>query len=272
MRQEDFARSVADRLGLDPRLHALFLGGSLGRGTSDAWSDVDLLALPRDGDAAGLAEDWPAILGELAEVVFMRRIGQAPRILTIATTADMLRCDLYVTTREDVERRARSGLRPLIDHDDLWSGLRPETAPREPVPARVSYQIEEFLRVLGLVPVVLGRGELITAVQGHGLLRDLLIGLMREESGMDDDGGALHLSKVLPASDLAVLMSLQTPGPDPAEIVAADVELAQHFLPRARRLADRLGLDWPERFEAAVRHHLETELNVTGWPESAARV
>ena len=46
------------------------------------------------------------------------------------------------------------------------------------------------------------------------------------------------------------------------DLIAAHVAIAEAFLPRARRIADQIGLDWPTAFEAATRQHLHRELGI----------
>jgi hypothetical protein len=259
MTPDSFLDRITARLASDPGLAALFLGGSRGKGAEDRFSDIDLIALPK-GDASGFAERWPGLLAEVAEIVFLRRTGQGERFLFNAITEDWLRCDLILVTREDFARRARGDVRPLIDPDGLHATLPETTAPAAPVPARVNYMIEEFLRVLGLLPVALGRGELVTAVQGAGMQRDALVQLMKLEAEVPPDGGLLHLSRSLPAADMAFLAALPALVPQEDSIRATHQAIAAAFLPRARRLAERIGLDWPLAFEMATRRHLHAGL------------
>ena len=76
---------------------------------------------------------------------------------------------------------------PLIDPDDLHSALPDDLPPGAPKPARVQGLIEEFIRVLGLLPVAIGRGEHVVAARGAGLLRDKLIDLMLEDAALPED-------------------------------------------------------------------------------------
>jgi hypothetical protein len=63
----------------------------------------------------------------------------------------------------------------------------------------------EFLRILGLLPVVLGREEYVVGASGAGLARTLLIQLMVEEVAAPGPGGALHLRGLLPVERLVAL-------------------------------------------------------------------
>lgn len=268
MDRDSLLERITARMTGEPLLAALFLGGSLGSGGGDRFSDIDLVALPA-GDAPPLADAWPAILSELAEVVFHRRSGQGNRFLFNAVTADWLRCDLHLTEREDVLARPRSALKPLVDPERIHSAL-PDTVPaRGPDAARLSWMIGEFLRILGLLPVALGRGEFVTAVQGAGFQRDALVQLMKLDAGVPPDGGLLHLSRVLPSGDMATLAALPAATVDRGTLFAAHRATAEAFLPRARRMATAAGVPWPAAFEEATRRHLRTTLDFE-FPPSAA--
>ena len=45
-------------------------------------------------------------------------------------------------------------------------------------------------------------------------------------------------------------------------MIDSGVELARIFLPLGRELADNVGAEWPEAFEAATRRHLMARLGV----------
>lgn len=62
--------------------------------------------------------------------------------------------------------------------------------------------------MLGLLPVVIGRGEFVVGQSGVGLLRSMLIDVMLEEVAVEDRGGALHLNQLLPAHRQQVLTDL----------------------------------------------------------------
>ena len=83
--------------------------------------------------------------------------------------------------------------------------------------------INEFIRVIGMAPVVFGRSELVTAVQGAGLNRDMLINLM----------------------------------------LAVHKAIADVFFPRAKRMAADLDIEWPTKFEETTRAQLQANLGLT---------
>lgn len=251
------ARAVADRLSPDEGMRALFVAGSLGAGTADAWSDLDLVAVAepaRHGAAAAFAE----AVGAVSPLVMRReRLGRASLVNLVTERWD--RCDLFLAGADDfpARKRARDRLRPLLDRDGLHARLPATLPPAAPDPKRVAFMVEEFIRVLGLLPVGLGRGELVLLTTGAGLLRDLLRDLMLEGCPSPDRGGMLHLSRLLAPDQMAALEALPHPRPNREEAIAAHLATARAFLPLARRMTAELNLPWPEAFEAAMRVHLQ---------------
>jgi hypothetical protein len=251
--QELIERVKQDMAGL-LELKALFVSGSYGNGTADAYSDVDLIALAEPSDIAVLATRWRQVLEGVARIVYWNEIGRGP-ILLNAITEDWLRCDMLVMTPDAFTGRAKTTVRPLIDRIDCFEALPPALPPRAADPTRVLQLVNEFIRVIGLLPVAIGRGEHFMAATGTGLLRDALMRLMLEEVP-HPTGGALHPSRFLPPADMAILNSLPFPGPDRGAVVDAHFAIAQAFFPRARALSARTGVAWPEAFEAATLQHL----------------
>ncbi|HEX5377042.1 MAG TPA: nucleotidyltransferase domain-containing protein [Phenylobacterium sp.] len=258
MTREDIIKAFADRARADERVAALFLGGSLGRGEGDAWSDVDLILVARPDHHAALAAEARVWADGVAEVV----LWKTPYVgvpLFCAVTAEWLRFDLTVTVPGRVIG-ARSTLKPLVDHLEVWAGLPETLSPKPIAPAELQALTEETLRILGLLPLAVGRGEFAAGVTGAGLLRGQLIALMIAETEPPLPPGALHLSRVVSPEDLEILESQPGAVATRASVIAASETYARLFLPRARVLAAKVGAVWPDALEAATRAHWRREL------------
>ncbi|MEM1049658.1 MAG: aminoglycoside 6-adenylyltransferase [Pseudomonadota bacterium] len=258
---EQFLRAISERLTAEPAIEALFLAGSHGQSKADRFSDIDLVAIADEPNHKRVAGAWRSALGSQHEIVFWNEFRRGG-ILVNAITESWLRCDLYVVEPARFVRRSRANVRPLFDRGGIYDGLPEQLPPARPDPKRVSALIHEFIRVLGLMTVGMGRGEYVTLVKGAGLLRDMLTDLMLEECQVPDRGGALHLSRLLDADQMAVLENLPYPSPEPEALLEAHAALAETFFPMARRLAGQLDIEWPEAFEAATRRHLFVELGM----------
>lgn len=259
MRQDDLIERVGIAAAESGLFEALFLAGSFGRGTPDDWSDIDLLGLvPAEHHAAASAwwRDW---LAAQEPLVYFKPLERGGTLIN-AITESWLRVDLHLLAAAGLSGRSQDGLKPLFDPQGLYGGLVASLPPREPDRQRVESLIVEFIRVLGLMPVVLGRQEWVVMAMGTGLLRDMVSQLLQEQVPLADRGGMLHLNRLLGPADRAVLAELPYPPLEREALIEAHLHLARVFLPRARALATELGIDWPAAFEAATRAHLAKAL------------
>lgn len=242
----------------DARVVALFLGGSLGHGQGDAYSDIDLIAVVSPEAHKDFTDGARAWLSPVLDIVhWLRPHPNLP--LFGAVTADWLRVDLTVAVPGMVHG-AKDRLRPLIDPTGLYDALPDRLAPRAADPDKVEAMIREFLRVLGLLAVVVGREEWAVAVTGAGLQRAQLIALLIEQLALPTPPGALHLSRLLPREDLELVTGLPAVEANRESVIAVHFAYARLFLPRARALAERVGAPWPEAFEVSTRAWLKREL------------
>lgn len=259
--QQSLIDQLTGVLAADPRVRSVWLHGSLGRGIGDPWSDVDLAIEVAEPDRATCLADYACGRTGLPDLAMARPIFG--RILT-AVTPDWARFDLMFVTGEELARLDRAALRPLLgDPGSQPSPLAPVA--EAGAPARLAALVEEFLRVLGLTPVGVGRGEWLVMQHGTELLRRMLVDLMLEENGFGSPevrGGVKRLNPFLSETQRATLERLEPPLARPEALLAATVELARLFLARARPLAERLGTPWPEAFETATRRHLRTALGL----------
>jgi predicted nucleotidyltransferase len=259
MTQQDLIDAITAALADNPAIRALLLAGSYGRGTADEWSDVDLIALVAPEDQAALAARWRQVLNSITPIVFWSELNRGGLIIN-AISEEWLRCDLSIAPPDNFGRRARNTVKPLIDRDGIYEALPDSLPPKAPDPRVVHYLIHEFIRMLGLTPVGAGRGEYVTMVLGVGMMRDHLASLLMRDVTNPDPGGILHQSKLLPPEQMQLLRSLPYPGPDREAVIEANFEIARQFMPRARAMAKRLDIAWPEEFEAATRRRLSLTL------------
>ena len=255
--QEDLLHQLTQALGEDPRIQAVWLSGSLGKGEGDAWSDIDIVARVDAADVQPCVADYKQPRPGLPEAALAFDVYG---VVVSVVTVEWQRFDIHFAAPEQIARMDASGWRPL-------SGEPAPAAP--PAPAndgagqRVTALVTEFLRVLGLLPVAVGRQEWITGQQGFDLLRRMLIDLMLEENGLGRAArGAKRLNGFLTAEQRELLEAIVPPPANRDALIQANAALGHVFLARARPLAERLGAAWPEAFEAATRRHLMSELDL----------
>lgn len=256
---EELIQTLSDTLVQSGTVSALFLAGSHGRGTADAWSDIDFVALT-SGEPDQTVAAWHACVAGAGRIVYHRVNGRGARRLVNTYLAEGTRLDLFVTEAVDIGGRFSDRVKPLHDPEGLYEGLSPAPV-GHPDPKRVAYLIDEVLRILFLLPVTAGRGEDVVAAMGYGFLRDHLVTLLKEIHAPGADGGLLHLSRLLPQAELDMLAAL--PAPIHARDPAPQLAVARAFVDRARPLAAEIGVPWPQQWEDDLRSHLAKSLQIT---------
>lgn len=260
MDQQQLIAAAATAMDIEA-VRGLFLAGSFGRDTADEWSDVDLVAVVDAGQQRAVADHWRSALQQITPIVFWNELNRGGLVLN-AISHEWLRCDLSIVPHEGFGRRARDMVKPLLDRDGMYETLPATLPPRQPDAGTVTYLIHEFIRMLGLMPVALGRGEYVTMVLGVGMMRGHLETLLMQDVPNPDPGGILHQSKLLPPEQMEMLSALPYPGPEREALIAANFAIAREFMPRARAMAQRLNIEWPEPFEAATRQRLKATLGL----------
>ncbi len=197
--------------------------GALTRGTADAYSDLDLVVEVDEPDAF----DACGALAGATPTVLLRAMPFG----AIAITPDWLRVDLVVAPRGG------------------------DAGPPAPQPTDVDGLAEEFLRVLGLLAIVVAREEWIVASDGAWLLRSFLVRLLLAENGEGMLTGVKRLNEKLTAGQRAVVESLPPIEASRDGVIASHVAIANAFLPRARELATQ----WPDALENATLAYLRRE-------------
>jgi len=242
-------------------IRALFLSGSYGNGMADAHSDIDFLLVATDGATDEVAGLWRQALDQTGEVVLWWDRTTRPALIN-AITADWVRTDVVILKPDQIGHLTQDSLKPLFDPDGLYDTLPPTAAPQMLTPARALYQFEEFIRILGLLPLAAGREEYLNGVLGIFHLRNLLVGLLVEETGAPNRGGALHLNRLITAEQKDLLVALPPPEPTREAMIEGHMAYAAAYLPRARRMAARLDVAWPERFEDVTWTRLQQTLGL----------
>ena len=261
MRQGEVIDTIANALQDAPIVRALFLSGSHGNGLADEYSDIDFVMVAKDGADDKAAEIWREAVSRTGEIILWwdRTVRSA---IINAITEDWTRTDVVILKPDQIGIHAKDGLRTLFDHDGFFDRLPESAVKKSPNPARLKYQIEEFIRIVGLLHLGIGRKEYINGVTGLFHLRNLLVDLLIEETAAPHRGGALHLNRLITDEQKQLLLSLPPAIAEHDAMISAHLAYARAYLPRARKLALACGIDWPERFEAATWRQLNESLGI----------
>lgn len=242
---------LLQQLNREPRVAAAWVDGSLARGFGDEHSDLDIGIAATDDNPEDLLSSLPDLLGGACELVLVQIRG---RLLNLVTS-DWQRVDVFVRTQSEARRGVPGPVRVIHDPTGCVHVLEP-AAPPLPIGDRFDSLVREFIRYLGLLPVVVHRDEWIGAYVATGTMMGMLAELMQLENGTQRIGGALRLSERLTEQQRDELGRLPDLSPGTSSVVAVQVALAHLFLTRARGVAVSLHLDYPATLEDAARRHL----------------
>lgn len=261
MKHREVIDTIANLLRGVSSIRALFLSGSYGNGLADEYSDIDFVMVAKDGASNEVAELWHKAVSQTGDIVLWWDRTTQPLLIN-AITDDWTRTDLVILKPDQMGMQTQDSLKPLFDHDGIFEGLAETHENQPPNPARVRYQIEEFIRILGLLHLAAGREEYINGVLGVFHLRNLFVELLVKETAAPNRGGLLHLNRLLTDEQKELLTSLPPAIPDRDAMISAHLAYAEAYLPRARKLALKWRVDWPERFEAATWDKLSDALAI----------
>ena len=137
----------------------------------------------------------------------MYRQGNQKILINIATK-DWLSCDLVIACAQRFAERSQNDLQAAYDPKSLLNTLRIAPKPPTTDETRLTALVQEFLRILGLLPAGIKRGALYTVQFGLGILRDHVAQFLTEAAGLTGRSGALNLSRDLSSKDMSLLNDL----------------------------------------------------------------
>lgn len=261
--QFDTCEQISTALSRQPSIRALWLGGSLARDQADSFSDIDLIALIADASLGEAASNIETLLALHFTFVLVREHGDEHHRLLNFVADDWKRFDLNIFSKDAIRRSKLRGLRALFDKDGLdlpvGHGEPPKT---EATAEEVDFTVSEFIRVLGLLPVVIHREDLVGAVSGSGLLREHLIRLLQYEQTGRTRTGALNETKSLSAAAVQALLGLPALCAEASSIRDFNHSCWDIFIRFGPQISERYHAKWPDQLVEAVRSRLARDLGM----------
>ena len=257
-----FERTLAV-LGADERVRAVWLSGSVARAEADAASDLDFIVTVSDEDHAQFASEWETWLAGITDTVLAKPLSFAPGSF-YSVTPDWLRLDVVVERVSDISRSMFRTRQAVLDRDGLAALVPPEEPAPAPSAEKVRALVEEFLRIHGLLPVILVRKDWLLGVEGVHTLRSLLYQLFVEANGPHAVSGVKRWSDKLTDAHRRVLEELPTGEASRQGVIGGHLAVVGAFHAHAPEICDRLGIAWPHRLERLTYAHVERQLNESG--------
>lgn len=246
-----------DACSADERIVAAFLGGSLARGGSDEYSDVDLCVITADDAIDDTVADRAGLVQRLGEPLFLEDFGDPRNVFFIL--ADGTEGEIFFFAEGELDRIDAGRFRSLVDERDIL--------PREefpgPRPDPVD-QVEELRRALtwfwhdlSHFTTAIGRGQLWWAAGQLEILRACCVTLVRIEHGLEShDEPYEKLDGEIPPGELEALRSTFVP-PERAALLEAADRLLAFYRALAPDVAEAHGLAYPTELDRLMGARLE---------------
>jgi hypothetical protein len=242
-------------LGADPRVQSVAVGGSIGAGTADQWSDLDLEVVARADDHAALVAAWPEWVAEITPTVFART-PIAPFIINTVTDAG-LTFDIAVFAGEKPAFPPRGG---------AYVVGQLSSTPFAERGAALEYAVAEQLRGLtGPFVSLVQRDEHMRHLAGVPHLLGLLTTVFLAETELPPPGK--HWNASYTDEQRATVAALPAVRAERNSIIAFGLAIAELVVTRARPLYPRYGLTWPAGLAVVSASRVCTclDIDVSAW-------
>ncbi|WP_309569796.1 hypothetical protein [Deinococcus sp.] len=258
--RDSFLSDLQAAVASDPRLRAAWLEGSLGRGSADRYSDVDLHLLVAEADIVAFRAAIEGWLRDIRPLALFNLLFRSAMVN--AMTMDALRLDVWPHAGEHIDLEA-ARVRVLHAVPGAVTLNARSMPPDRGASARYLLGLlHEFWRCISMLPAVIGRQERLVAVQGLAVELGLVTELLIAGSGTVRDRGVKHANPFLPP-DLRARLEAEVLPADLGEQALADAHL------RLARLVQEQGPDISARFDFTYPQELEDVVLKNVWDELA---
>ncbi len=239
---------VNEVLGGDHRVRSVSAGGSVGAGTADQWSDLDLTIITESEHYDEFISDWPNWLKRITPTVFARTPIASFIINTV--TCEGLTLDLVIRSGEAPDFRPPGGYAVGFS-STRFADIRDA----------LDYAVAEQLRGLaGPFLSLIQRGEHLRHLTGVPHLLGLLTTVFLAETGEAPPTKVWNQTYTEEQRDaVAALPALRASRDD---LIAFGLGIANLVVSRARPLFERHHLDWPTDLARVTAFRIRDELGI----------
>ena len=246
-----FVESAHSVLSGDPRVKALWAGGSLADGTADRWSDVDLRLAVADDVRRDFMAGIEDTLHAICPVLGWRMRSMHGDDLVVVTFEGPLRADFVVTSPDSLDRQRYEPVAPLFDPQGLGARLQriPYAPTRRSPRELLQREVTQVPAEAGRLQRAIEQSSIVAAVQAQANLLESAQRLLLLLNDPQAAGllGPKHAADALTAADIEPLLkplaAWSDEWPDPA-VDSIQPTLAV-LRPLAARVEARYGIAIP---------------------------
>jgi Nucleotidyltransferase domain len=232
----------------DHRVRSVTLGGSVGAGTADQWSDLDLAIVTEPDHHDEFISDWPNWLERITPTVFART-PIAPFIVNTVTD-EGLTLDLVIWSGDAPASRPRTGY-PVGFASSRFDNVRDA----------LEYAVAEQLRGLaGPFISLIQRGEHLRHLTGVPHVLGLLTTVFLAETGEAPPFKVWNETYTEEQREaVAALPAVRATRDD---LIAFNLAIANLTVDRARPLFQQHDLDWPTDLARVAATRIRDKLGI----------
>jgi hypothetical protein len=246
----------------DERVRALWLSGSLAKGTADGGSDLDILLAIRDSDFEEFVTRWRLWLAGITPTLLARELPFA-RGCFYSTTTGCERLDVICEPVSGVSASRHRYRRVIFDRDGLDATVPAPDPPPGPDRDRLRRLVEEFFRIEAIAPFMLNqRHDLLVVVNGVQSLQRMLYDVFVECNQPQPPMGVKQWSARLTAEQRAILTALPVAAPESESIVVALKAVVAAMRTSGRAAVTAAGGSWPTGLDDGVQRFVDRSLQV----------
>jgi hypothetical protein len=244
----------------DDRIRALWLSGSLAKGTADGGSDLDVLLAIRDDDFDEFAAHWRQWLAAITPTLIARELPNTNGFYSTTTG-----CERVDVLYEPVSRLPSSPHRyrlVIFDRDGLDTIIPAPKPVAGPDQERLRWIVEEFFRIEAITPFMLvQRRDDLCVVKGVQDLQLMLYQVFVECNQPQPPMGVKQWSARLTEEQRQILTALPIAAPDRGSIVTALREVVTAMRTAGRAAVVACGCDWPVDLDDGVQRFVGQALS-----------
>jgi hypothetical protein len=239
---------VNEVLSADHRVRSVTPSGSVGAGTADQWSDLDLAVITEPDQHDEFIGDWPNWLERITPTVFART-PIAPFIINTVTD-EGLTLDFVIWSGETPAPRPRTGY-PVGFSSTRFGNVRDA----------LEYAVAEQLRGLaGPFISLIHRGEHLRHLTGVPHVLGLLTTVFLAETG--EVPPAKVWNRTYTEEQRGAVAALPAVRATHDDLIAFDLAVANLIVDRARPLFQQHDLDWPTDLARVAAARIRDELGI----------
>ncbi len=260
---QEYLNALVDKAASDAHILASWLEGSFGRGAADRYSDIDIHLLVAKENKEAFQQGLESWLSDIQPLVLFRDTFPGQMITCITTIGLRLDVWIHVGNTISLERNSVRVLSAVEGCIQFKAACRNDE-PQDVAPT-LKQHINEFWRVLAILPTVLGREEHIAGFMGTTFVVTSLTEVLIIGNGKQRDRGVKNINVFLPQAlreEIEIALTMQ--GIDRDSIARAHLRLATIMQRCGPDIAEQHGLTYPFALEEAVLNYISRELQTLG--------